>query len=100
MSVEILKKLDDANEKLDRLLLWREKIEERCKAHTAQTREIRTVLFENPDLKSQVQTLMNQNRAKSRWKDFYLNTFKIIIATLVVSFIMWLLTIYRILNTM
>lgn len=63
-----------------------------------QTKEVRSVLFENPGLKAQVQTLMNNSHNMSRWRDFYLSTFKIVIATLIVSFVVWLLTIYRISN--
>jgi len=100
MSIEILKKLDEANDKLDRLLLWREKVEERCKSHTEQTKEIRTTLFGNakPGLKSQVQTLIDNDRSMSRWKEFYLSTFKIVVATLAVSLVIWLLSIYRVSN--
>ncbi len=95
MSIEVIKKLDEANKKLDTLLLWREKVEERCKSHIEQTKEVRAVLFNNPGLKAQVQTLMNNSHNTSRWRDFYLGTFKIVIAALIVSLVIWLLTIYR-----
>ena len=96
MTVEIIKKLDKANEKLDTLLQWREGLEARCEAHRNQTDEVRTTtLFGNPGLKSQVQTLMH---GRSRWRDFYLNTLTIVITTLVVSFVVWMLAIWRTVN--
>lgn len=96
MSEEMIKKLDDANVKLDLLLQWRAGLEERCKSHLEKTEELRTVLFDNPGgLVQRVDTLNNCKRDVSKRRDYWLGIMKTVVAACIISLIIWLLSIYR-----
>ena len=95
MNDEILKKLNEMDVKLDELLTLKAVHKEEHKFVHRDVFEIRDVLFENPGLKAQVQTLMNCKRHISKWRDFWMAVLRTVIAAAIVAIIMWLLLIYK-----
>jgi len=96
MTTEIIKKLDEANGKLDQMLQWRAGLEERCKAHNQRTEEIRKILFDNPNgLIARVNRLNNYKRSLSRWRDFWMYILKTVIVAFIIALAAWLFTVYR-----
>ena len=95
MSEEILKKLDEANDKLDLLLQWRAGLEERCKAHLEKTEEVRTVLFENPHgLVCRVDKLTQCKKSITEWREFWIYILKVVLAAAIISLAGWLFFVY------
>lgn len=84
--------------KVDELLKWQAKMEERCKNHLQSTKDVRLVLFGNPTggLMSVVQGLQNCKDITTRWKDLLFSVLKVLIATGIVSMAAWLFMMYRI----
>lgn len=95
MSDEILEKLNEISGKIDELLTWKAVHKQEHKVVYRDVSEIRSVLFENPGLKAQVQTLMNCKRNISKWKEFWMAVLKIVLAAAIVAILMWLMLIYK-----
>jgi len=95
MSEAIIEKLEVMDGKLDELLTWKAVHKEEHKVIHRDVTEIRETLFDNPGLKSQVQTLMNNKKNISRWRDFWLGVLKIVIGAAIVAVLMWLMLVYK-----
>ena len=95
MNDVILEKLNEMDSKLDELLTWKAVHKEEHKTVHRDVTEIRGVLFENPGLKTQVQTLLNCKRNISKWRDFWMAVLRTVIAAAIVAIIMWLLLVYK-----
>jgi len=95
MSDAILDKLNEMDVKLDELLTWKAVHKTEHKVIHRDVTEVRSELFGNPGLKSQVQTLMNCKRHVSKWRDFWLAVLKIVVAAAIVAVLMWLMWIYK-----
>jgi len=95
MTEAILDKLNDMDSKLDELLLWKAVHKTEHKIINRDVTEIRETLFDNPGLKSQVQTLMNSKRHISKWRDFWMGVLRTVIAAAIVAVLMWLMLIYK-----
>lgn len=96
MTIEIVKKLDEANKKLDTLLQWRAGLEERCIAHRKETDEVRGTLYNKPNgVVACVNRLTMSQKSASRWNDFWVYILKVVIAACVIWLVAWLLSIYR-----
>ena len=91
----ILEKLNEMDVKLDELLTWKAVHKEEHKIIHRDVTEVRGVLFENPGLKAQVQTLVNCKRHISKWKDFWMAVLRTVIAAAIVAVIMWFMLIYK-----
>lgn len=96
MSEQVLEKLDKMDEKLDELVKWKAVHQESHKTIDRDVTEVREVLFENPDLKSQVQTLMNCKRGISRWRDFWMGVLKTVVAVAIIAILTWFLFLYKV----
>ena len=92
---EVLEKLNKMDSKLDDLLLWKAAHKESHKIIDRDIGEVRDTLFENPGLKSQVQTLMNCKRNVSRWRDFWMGVLKLVVATAIIATLTWFLFLYK-----
>ena len=92
---EVIEKLEVMDGKLDELLTWKAVHKEEHKVIHRDVTEIRETLFDNPGLKSQVQTLMNNKKNISRWRDFWLGVLKIVIGAAIVAVLMWLMLVYK-----
>jgi len=95
MSDPILDKLDEMNGKLDELLIWKEVHKQEHKGISRDIEDVRSVLFDNPGLKSQVQTLMNCKSNTLRSRDFWMGVLKVVITAGIISIVGWLLFIYK-----
>ena len=95
MNDVILEKLNEMDVKLDELLTWKAVHKEGHKIIHRDVTEIREVLFENPGLKTQVQTLVNCKRNISKWRDFWMAVLRTVLAAAIVAIIMWLLLVYK-----
>jgi len=95
MHDDILVKLNEMDSKLDTLLQWKAVHKESHKGINRDIVELRDTLFENPGLKSQVQTLMNCKHQTSRWRDFWVGVLKIVIATVIIAVLMWFMLLYQ-----
>jgi len=95
MSDAILEKLEEMDGKLDELITWKAVHKEEHKSVHRDISEVRGVLFENPGLKTQVQTLMNCNRNISKWKEFWMGVLRTVLAAAIVAILMWLILIYK-----
>ena len=95
MTEAILDKLNEMDSKLDELLLWKAVHKAEHKIINRDVTEIRETLFDNPGLKSQVQTLMNSKRHISKWRDFWMGVLRTVIAAAIVAVLMWLMLIYK-----
>ena len=95
MSDQILEKLGEMDSKLDDLLTWKAVHREEHKGINRDVTEIRDVLFENPGLKSQVQTLVNCKQNMSRWRDFWLWVLRCLVVSGIIMLICWLMVIYK-----
>ena len=95
MTEAILDKLNDMDSKLDELLTWKAVHKAEHKVINRDVTEIRETLFDNPGLKSQVQTLMNSKRHISKWRDFWMGVLRTVIAAAIVAVLMWLMLIYK-----
>lgn len=91
----ILEKLNEMDVKLDELLLFKAVHKAEHKVIDRDVIELRETLFENPGLKAQVQTLMNNRRHISKWRDFWLAVLRTVIAAAIVAVLMWLMLIYK-----
>ena len=90
--------LKTVNEKLDEMLQWKAGFEERCVAHKSQTEEVRNTLFGDRGcngMVKQVDRLVQCKGELSRWRDFRIGLFKIVVAAAIISLVSWLLFIYR-----
>lgn len=92
---EVLDKLNTMDTKLDELLLWKAAHEESHKTIDRDITEVRDTLFENPGLKSQVQTLMNCKQGISRWTNFWMGVLKVVIAAIIVMVLTWFMVLYQ-----
>ena len=95
MTEAILDKLNEMDVKLDELLTWKAVHKTEHKIINRDVTEIRETLFDNPGLKSQVQTLMNSKRHISKWRDFWMGVLRTVIAAAIVAVLMWLMLIYK-----
>jgi len=95
MTEAILDKLNKMDSKLDELLTWKAVHKTEHKVINRDVTEIRETLFDNPGLKSQVQTLMNSKRHISKWRDFWMGVLRAVIAAAIVAVVMWLMLIYK-----
>jgi len=95
MSEKIIEKLEQMDGKLDKLLTWKEVHKAEHKTIYRDVEEMRGVLFENPGLKAQVQSLMNCKRNISRWREFWLGVLKTVVAAAIISIVLWLMMIYK-----
>lgn len=95
MSDQILEKLNEMNGKLDKLLQWKAAHEESHKSIDRDMGEVRDTLFDNPGLKSQVQTLMNCKQNISRWRSFWMDVLKLVVVAAVVAVLSWFLFLYK-----
>lgn len=95
MSDEVLVKLNGMDDKLDELLLWKAVHQESHKIIDRDVTEVREILFENPGLKSQVQTLMNCKSNTSRWRNFWMTVLKIIVAAAILAVVGWLMGLFK-----
>ena len=95
MSEEILDKLNQMDVKLDELLTRKAVHKEEHKGINRDVSEIRETLFENPGLKAQVQTLMNNRGYTSKGKEFWMGVLRTVLAAAIVSILMWLMLVYK-----
>jgi len=95
VSDAILDKLNEMDPKLDELLTWKAVHKEEHKIINRDVSEVRGTLFSNPGIKSQVQTLMNNKRHISKWREFWMGVLRTVIAAAVVAVLMWLMLIYK-----
>jgi len=95
MTEAILDKLNDMDSKLDELLLWKAVHKAEHKVINRDVTEVREVLFANPGIKSQVQTLMNSKKHISKWKEFWMVLLRTVVAAAIVAVLMWLMLIYK-----
>lgn len=95
MSDEVLAKLNKMDNKLDELLLWKAIHQEGHKTIDRDLTEVREVLFENPGLKAQVQTLINCGRNISRWRNFWMDILKLVTVAAIVAVFTWCMVLYQ-----
>jgi len=95
MSEAVIEKLEVMDDKLDELLTFKAVHKEEHKVIHRDVTEIRETLFENPGLKSQVQTLMNGRRDISKGKEFWMGVLKTVVAAIIIAVIIWLMLIYK-----
>jgi len=95
MSDVILEKLNEMDIKLDELLTWKAVHKTEHKVIHRDVSEIRETLFDNPGIKSQVQTLMNGRRNISKGKEFWMGVLKTVVAAIIIAVIIWLMLIYK-----
>lgn len=95
MSEAVLDKLNEMDRKLDELLTWKAVHKTEHKVINRDVTEVREVLFANPGIKSQVQTLMNGRRNISKWKEFWMSVLRIVVAAAIVAVLMWFMLIYK-----
>ena len=92
---EVLDKLGEMDVKLDDLLKWKAVHQESHKIIDRDITEVRETLFENPGLKSQVQTLMNCKQGISRWRDFWMGVLKVVVAAGIIMIFTWFMLLYQ-----
>ena len=92
---QIYEKLESVDGKVDTLLVWKARIDERCKAHRQQTDELRETVFENPGLKSKVERLWNCKKAMTRQKEFWLGVLRTVLSYGIIGIAVWLLFIFK-----
>lgn len=95
MSDIILSKLNEMDGKLDELLTWKAVHKTEHKGISRDVVEIRETLFDNPGLKSQVQTLMNCKQDTFRWRDFWMWVLRCLTVSGIIGLIGWLMFIYK-----
>lgn len=95
MSDQILEKLNEMNGKLDKLLQWKAAHQESHKTIDRDITEVRDTLFENPGLKSQVQTLINCKQNISRWRNFWMSILRLIVVAAIIAVIGWFMFLYK-----
>jgi len=95
MSDQILEKLNGMDTKLDELLLWKAAHRESHKIIDRDITEVRDTLFENPGLKSQVQTLVNCKQNISRWRNFWMDVLKLVVVAAIIAVLSWFLFLYK-----
>ena len=95
MSDVILDKLNKMDSKLDELLTWKAVHKEEHKGINRDVVEIRGILFENPGLKAQVQTLMNCKRGIFHWRNFWMGVLRTVIAAVIIAILAWFLFLYK-----
>ena len=95
MSDPILDKLNEMDPKLDDLLTWKAVHKTEHKIINRDVTELRDTLFENPGIKSQVQTLMNSRRNISMGRDFWMDVLRTVITAAIIGVLMWLMLIYK-----
>jgi len=95
MSDQILEKLNEISGKLDELLLWKAAHQESHKIINRDLDEVRDTLFENPGLKSQVQTLINCKQNVSRWRNFWMDVLKFVVVAAIIAVLSWFLFLYK-----
>lgn len=95
MSDQVLEKLNEMDTKLDVLLLWKAAHQESHKTINRDIDELRDTLFENPGLKSQVQTLVDCGRNISRWRNFWMDVLKLVAVAAIVMVLTWCMVLYQ-----
>jgi len=96
---KIWQKLEQMDGKLDNLLQWRAAVDERCRAHHADTEEVRKTVYGNPGstngLQFEVSRLMNCKKETRRWKDFWIFVLRSLVIFGIIGIIMWLMGLYK-----
>lgn len=96
---EVKDGLKSMHGKLDKLLIWRAALDERCTAHREQTDDVRETLYGNPNgVVKKVNTLWNGKKHATKWKDFWMYVLKIIVAASIISLVSWLLLVYKVIS--
>ena len=95
MSDQVLEKLNKMDDKLDELLRWKAAHQESHKIIDRDIIEVRDTLFENPGLKSQVQTLINCKQNISRWRNFWIDVLKFVTVAAIVAVLTWCMVLYQ-----
>lgn len=96
---EVKSSLTSINENLNKLLIWRAKLDERCTAHREQTDDVRETLYGNPNgVVKIVNSLLNCKKRASKWKEFWRGVLKTAVAIGIVSIVGWLLLVYKVIK--
>lgn len=81
--------------KVDELLVWQGRMEERCTSHRIQTDELRKTVFDNPGLKLKVQTLWNCKQNITKWREFWMIILRYLIIAVIISVCGFLFVMYK-----
>jgi len=92
---KIYEKLETIENKVDQLLIWRA---EHNKQHEMLERDIacnRAALFENPGVLDKLNSLWENRSSAKIWHNFWMEILKYLIVAGVVSFVTWMLVLYK-----
>lgn len=95
MSEAIMKKLGEMDGKLDEITTWQAVHAEKHEALDEDVKEVRGTVYNNPGLKSRVQTLWDSRKEISKRREFWMRILNVVIAALVIAAIMWAMSLYR-----
>ena len=95
MSEEIINKLNKMDGKLDEIKTWQAVHAEKHEALDEDVKEVRDTVYNNPGLKSRVQTLWDSRKEISKRREFWMRILNVVIAALVIAVIMWAVGLYR-----
>lgn len=95
---QIYNKLEEVDEKVDKLLTWQAVHDTKHEVVDRDINEVREVLFENPGLKSKVERLWNGRKDSFRWRDLWMYVLRVLIIAGILGVIGWLLGLYRSVN--
>lgn len=101
--LEGLSEIKDQNKsiktKLDELLQWRVKVDERYKGHREKTEELRTIMFEKDGLKDMVLRMWNcrgaVNNRVAIWRDMGMYILKVVVAACILAAIWFFMGLYK-----
>ena len=96
---QVLAKLDGIDDKVDKLLLWKATLDERCSSHRKETNGMHGTLYDNPGLVSKVQKLENCKKFlatnQTRWADFWMYVLKALVVAGVIAVVIFLFAVYK-----
>lgn len=92
---KIYEKLDAIDSKVDALLLWKVEHVESHKLVERDLQDMRTIIFDDPNLKSKVERLWNCKKNITRWREFWLWILRYLILTGIIGLVTWLLMLYK-----
>lgn len=89
-------KLDRLDGRLDTLVIWQAGHTEKHETIDRDMDDYKDTLYGNPGgLKSKVDRLWNYKTDVTRWKDFWMYVFRVVIAGGVIGLIVWLFEVFK-----
>ncbi len=93
---DVYNRLGTVDDKMDTIIKWSGTVDERCRNHLEETKDLKNTLYANPTgIVANVNRLLNGRKDRAKWKDWAMRVLGTLVTAFTLSFIYWLLFIYK-----